>query len=297
MCTFVVIASTYKLKISNFNLLASVAFFMLLSNTNVWKQLGFQLSFAAVWSIFAFQPILETANKYKNWFIRNLLKATALSVVAQFATFPLCLYYFGTFPSYFLIANLIAVPLSTFLTYVGVSAMILGNVPLIGYWLAKLLEKGIFIMNSFAQIISSLPYSTVQQLFISFSLAICLGLVIFMFSHLIKKLQPIRLKLFLFSLLLFSTVQILETYHQFNKSNYFIYSNSSKTQLVFIKGDQFVFINLWKQSKNKQLDNSILDLANRFNFSSSQIVSFDFNNSLPSKIYYFRYLRKCVLVS
>ena len=41
----------------------------------------------------------------------------ALSIVAQLATFPICLYYFGTFPTYFFIANLIIVPVVSLIMY------------------------------------------------------------------------------------------------------------------------------------------------------------------------------------
>ena len=295
MCTFIVIATTYNLKITNFNLLASVAFFMILFDASIWKQLGFQLSFAAVWSIFAFKPILDFGNKFKNWFIRNICKAATLSLVAQLATFPLCSFYFGTFPSYFLIANLIAVPLSTLLTYLGISAMLLGNVPFLGFLLAKLLEMGISWMNSFAHFVSSLPYAIIQYIYISRNQAICAALFIFIFSMVIINFNNIRLKLLLYCWLIFSIFQTSESYYTATSLNYFVLSKGHKNQVIVVKGKNFIVLNLWKSKTFKYLDNSTLELAHHLNLPSNSIVVFDFNSKNPTRKFYFRYLQKCVL--
>jgi len=37
----------------------------------------------------------------------------AISLAAQVFTFPICIYYFHQFPNYFLLTNIIAVPLSS----------------------------------------------------------------------------------------------------------------------------------------------------------------------------------------
>jgi len=297
MCTFIVIATTYNLKITNFNLLASVAFFMILFDASIWKQLGFQLSFAAVWSIFAFKPILDFGNKFKNWFIRNIYKAAALSFVAQLATFPLCSYYFGTFPSYFLLANLIAVPLSTLLTYLGISAMVLGSVPFLGFLLAKWLEIGISWMNSFAHFVSSLPYAIIQNIFISRNQAICLALFIFIFSMVFIHFNSIKLKLLLFCWLIFSVFQTSESYYTATNIQYFILSNTSKNQVIIIKGKKFIVVNLGKSKTFKYIDKSTLELANHLNLPSNSIVVIDSHSTNPTRKFYFRYLQKCVLAS
>lgn len=78
---------------------------------------GFQLSYAAMCGIFFLFPTL------KSWFPKpseggvpimgRIWNSAALSISCQIFTTPLVWYHFGTFPQYFLIANLIAIPIST----------------------------------------------------------------------------------------------------------------------------------------------------------------------------------------
>lgn len=297
MCSFIVVSSVYKLRITNFNLLASVAFFMLLYDAAVWKQLGFQLSYVAVWSIFAFKPILDIGNNYRNWFTRNIIKASSLSLVAQAATAPLCLFYFGTFPVYFLVANLIAVPLSTALTYLGVSAMLLGGVPYIGFCLVKFLEFGVFMMNSFAHLVSDLPSATIQHIFVSKYIAICYAFIIFIFSISIIRFNFLKLKLVLVSFLLLSIIQTTELFYSAVKTEYYIVSMGGRTQAIVLKRNFFLVLGFWNYRKLNHLDNRILQLAKCSNVDKTAINFVDLSRTIPTRKYYFRYIRKCVLAS
>ena len=93
------------------------AFFMLLINPFSLFDIGFQLSFVSVLSILYLQPKASGLIKIENKHIRNIWQLFTLSLVAQLATFPICLYYFGTFPTYFFITNLIIVPLVSLIMY------------------------------------------------------------------------------------------------------------------------------------------------------------------------------------
>lgn len=80
------------------------AFFMLLVNPFSLFDIGLQLSFMSVLSILYLHPKMSGLIKIKNKYIRYIWQMFALSVVAQLATFPICLYYFGTFPTYFFLS-------------------------------------------------------------------------------------------------------------------------------------------------------------------------------------------------
>ncbi len=88
------------------------AFFILLVNPFALFDAGFQLSFMSVLGILYLQPkvsgLIKTGNKFTGW----IWQMFTVSVVAQLATFPICLYYFGTFPTYFFIANTVKMRMS-----------------------------------------------------------------------------------------------------------------------------------------------------------------------------------------
>ncbi|MFZ9028962.1 MAG: ComEC/Rec2 family competence protein, partial [Crocinitomicaceae bacterium] len=88
------------------NVLAFSAFIVIVINPLVIYDIGFQLSYLAVFGIFIFYDrlaeLLSTDYKVVNW----LWNGTAIGLSAQLATAPLKLYYFHQFPNYFVISNL-----------------------------------------------------------------------------------------------------------------------------------------------------------------------------------------------
>ena len=79
------------------------------------RSVGFQLSYLAMAGIFLLYPLLEA------WYppspawdpFRRIWKAAALSISCQLFTSPLAWWRFHSFPRYFLLTNLLALPLTT----------------------------------------------------------------------------------------------------------------------------------------------------------------------------------------
>ena len=90
------------------NLLAAAAIVMLLAKPMLLFDTGWQLSFSAVAGILIAMPVIKA--------FRNKLYQTAIvSVAATTATLPVTLTTFHRFQPYFLIANVLIVPLSMFI--------------------------------------------------------------------------------------------------------------------------------------------------------------------------------------
>lgn len=76
------------------------------------SEIGFQLSYAAIFGIAYIFPWMRRMWK-NNWAgLKWMWESLALSISCQITTGPLAYLYFGTFPQYFLLTNLIAVPLA-----------------------------------------------------------------------------------------------------------------------------------------------------------------------------------------
>ena len=80
------------------------------------KEVGFQLSYAAIAGIAYIYPRLRSfwpdSGKEKEGLPVRIWESAALSISCQFTTGPLAYLYFGTFPTHFLLTNLIALPLT-----------------------------------------------------------------------------------------------------------------------------------------------------------------------------------------
>lgn len=99
-------------------LMVSLLIHLLLSPSSM-KDVGFQLSYAAIAGIAWIYPWLKgfwPGDSHDDAFptrcIRRIWDSAALSISCQLTTGPLAFAYFGTFPPQFILTNLIAIPLT-----------------------------------------------------------------------------------------------------------------------------------------------------------------------------------------
>ncbi|HKK64170.1 MAG TPA: ComEC/Rec2 family competence protein, partial [Bacteroidales bacterium] len=80
---------------------------------NPWRILeaGFQLSYLAVLGIVSIHPVISQRIAPRNKILKWITDLLTVSFAAQLATMPLSLHYFHSFPTYFFITNLVAIPL------------------------------------------------------------------------------------------------------------------------------------------------------------------------------------------
>ncbi len=169
------------------------AFFMLLVNPFSLFDIGLQLSFMSVLSILYLHPKMSGLIKIKNKYIRYIWQMFALSVVAQLATFPICLYYFGTFPTYFFVANLIIVPVVSLIMYAAggivfakMLSFVFSDFSYYLYYLpVKLLQVLISFMTYAIHLFEQLPFALLQNAKVSFVdllliFTVIIGILIFL---------------------------------------------------------------------------------------------------------------------
>jgi len=173
-------------KILPLHALYIAAFFILLVNPFAFFDIGFQLSFSSVFAILYLLPKVVPLVKTSNVLLQRIWQMLALSVVAQLATFPLCLYYFGTFPTYFFIGNLFIVPLVSLIMYaIGgvflakiISAVFSGVTDFIFFVPVQILKFLVYLMTFIISFIEKLPFALVEDVKISFIELVLIYLVI-----------------------------------------------------------------------------------------------------------------------
>lgn len=159
----------------SYNNIAIAAFFMLLLNPFYLFDLGFQLSFAAVLSIRIIQPMLYGLINVSNFLFKSIWSVFTLSIAAQVGTFPLALYYFGTFPTYFFLTNIVIVPMVSLVIYillsiVGCKFVSLAIVPVekIQVFIVDALIAVIDLMLLFIRFFERLPFALIDNIKIDF---------------------------------------------------------------------------------------------------------------------------------
>jgi hypothetical protein len=160
------------------NSLAGAALIMIGIDPNYLFDPGAQLSFAAVWGIQA-RSKLPHYLLFNNRILKFISESLWICLIAQFATLPLTLSYFGTFPVYFMLANLVAVPLSTALIYIGFAALLLAPFGFLSAPLFALMAFAIDWLNTFTLFVASLPYSAYDGGDLGFSSSICIAIFVY----------------------------------------------------------------------------------------------------------------------
>lgn len=190
------------------NTLSFAALVMLIINPLTLFDVGFQLSFVAVLSILLFyQPLYELFDlrlMQRHQILKWLIQLVTVSIAAQVGTFPLVIYYFGSFPIYFLLTNLIVIPAATLILYLSVLFFVLSFLPFVQQYVAYLLVTLVDWMNASIVYINHLPASTLAQLAPSVMNILLIYLVIFSIYAFLLRHTPARLKFVLLSVLAMS---------------------------------------------------------------------------------------------
>lgn len=260
MYTLLGIASLRKTPVSPFNALASSAFLMLLHQPDIYHQAGFQLSFAAVWGIVASQTILRRCEGFQHKIVRMLAVSSAVTLAAQMATAPLGFYHFGSFPVYFFVANLLAVPLSTVLTYWGIIALFVAPVPMIGSAWVSAMEWGVRLLNNLAHSIQSLPYSRISGYFISNTEFLLSMVFLLQLAWLISRPSFRQLKGLLISLLILSLFNGYSEWMALNQSKYYATRRGKQLDVLVVKNRKVTHIQIgakFPYANEKDVETSI----------------------------------------
>ncbi|WP_125723288.1 ComEC/Rec2 family competence protein [Flavobacterium ustbae] len=125
---------------------------------------GFQLSYLALFFILWLQPILKNIYKPKNKFVIYIWEALTVSFAAQIGTLPLCLYYFHQFPGLFFVTNIIILPLLSFIMIAGIIVMVIAvftNPPL---FITIIFEKSIYLLNLMIHAVASFDSFVIRDI-------------------------------------------------------------------------------------------------------------------------------------
>ena len=146
MFSFVALGSSFGRITSIYNTLLASALLLLAVKPTFLYDVGFQLSYAAVFGIVWLQPILTQYFHTRIWPVQKMWEITTVSIAAQLGTFPLAIFYFHQFPGLFLFSNWLILPLVTVVMHWGIGVLTLdGLMPM--DWLVWVFEHLLAAMN------------------------------------------------------------------------------------------------------------------------------------------------------
>jgi competence protein ComEC len=245
MFSIVAVGLNFKRATNIYNTLAISLFILLLIKPTYLFDVGFQLSYLAVFSIVWIQPFI-----YKLWQILTV------TIAAQFGVLPISLYYFHQFPGLFFLSNLIIIPVLGFILGFGVLVILLAVFNALPPFMASTFGYVIKSMNAFVAFISDQESFLFKDISFGILSVISSYLVIIAF---VKLYQRKTYKHIIFAL---STLVVLISVLIYNN-----YASSSNEFLVLHKS-RFSMIGI-KQNRNLKLFHNLDSLT----YSKDRIIS------------------------
>ena len=212
MCTLYIWGGWISRENSSISVLSLAAFVMLLVYPFYLFNVGFQLSFMAMAAILWLEPKMEIliSSHSLHSLLAYPISIICMSLAAQFGTFPLVLHHFGSFPTYFLLTNLLVIPCLNLVLLLSVAwwGMALADIPF-SVQLSQLLQTLTEWMNDGLTWIGQWPYAVLHVSdFNAVSVVLTYLFVLFISLFILKK-WPRGLVLALAALLGLLLVQLL----------------------------------------------------------------------------------------
>jgi competence protein ComEC len=189
MFTFLQAGELMKRRVSGINSVLASAFVLILIKPSVIFDAGFLLSYSAVIYIISFYQDFYLKMQFKNWLTDKISQSAVVTIVAQAGTLPLTIMLFNRFPTYFILTNIIIVPLSNLLIVFGCLVPLLFPIRFLSQFIGIILNYLTGLTEKLTAIAASLPWSNIENIGMTTVECILLTVTIFLFSLFLLKKQ------------------------------------------------------------------------------------------------------------
>lgn len=256
---------------------------------------GFQLSYIALFFILWLQPILKNIYNPKNKLTVYIWEALTVSFAAQTGTLPLCLYYFHQFPGLFFVTNIIILPVLSFIMIAGIVVMIIAIFTSPPLFITIIFEKSIYLLNLMIHAVASVDSFVIQN--ISFNLYHLWAFSFFIIGTIVWIKKPSFNKL-LFVFVSIITIQLAFIFTKIeteNEEELIVYNEKNNTLISERLGRSLLLFTRDTLSENNRNINSYLvgnsislpttkEIKNVLYFKKNRILIIDSTKTYSEKI-------------
>ena len=147
------------------NVLSFAAIIMLVINPLDLYDIGFQLSFLALFAILVvYKKCVNIFQNISNPMIKWMWQMFVLSSAAQLGTAPLAAFYFHQFSLMYFLSNLIIIPCVTLLLYLSIFFLLSSLCPLLQGYIAVTMKWTLSVMQYYNDWCASLPHPVIKDI-------------------------------------------------------------------------------------------------------------------------------------
>jgi competence protein ComEC len=224
-----------KRTVNIYNIIAALVFFLLVFNPFQVFDMGFQLSFLAVLSIIFFQHRLYKLLTFKSYLPDRIWILFTASISAQIGTFPVVIYYFHHFPSWFWLTNIIILPLVALVIYLAILLFILSPIPQVALFVSKFLNLVLMLINSIAHTVNQIPFSLIDGIYNSLTETIMLYAIIISLSIYIISKNKFYLLISMSCIICFLSLNLYKRYNIYRQREIVIFNIRGYSVINFIR--------------------------------------------------------------
>ena len=231
MFSFVAIGNHLRRSVNIYHTLLVSILIILLFEPSFLFDVGFQLSYIALFFIIWLQPLLASIWLPKNKITKYIWDILTVSFAAQIGTLPLSIYYFHQFPGLFFVTNLVIIPLLSIIMVLGVVVMVWAAFGYVPFVFSKPLEWSIYYLNKIINSIASLEQFIIHNISFNYSLLISSYLLIIAAVIWFKKPSFNKLIFLLITIVILQTSFLQNRYNIQNQQEWVVF-NLKKSTLI-----------------------------------------------------------------
>lgn len=298
MFSFVAIGQHLRRSVNIYHSLLVSILLILFWKPSFLFDVGFQLSYLALFFILWLQPLLNDFWQPKNKIVRYIWDIITVSFAAQVGTLPLSVYYFHQFPGLFFVTNVLVLPLLGIIMMIGLAAVIIGCFGIVPQYVIVPLEMMIAFQNKCIGWVASLDAFVFKNIGFTTAMLWTSYLVIITGIFWFQKPSYRKMVATLCSVFLLQLVCVYNKWQSTNTAEMIVYHQKKSTMITERKNNHvIVFGNDSIQNstdKNQTLQSYLTDnfakltqredLKNLYYFNTQKILLIDSSAAVPIHI-------------
>jgi competence protein ComEC len=232
MFSFVAIGLFLRRSVNIYHTLLVSILLILLFQPSFLFDVGFQLSYIALFFIIWLQPLLAILWTPKNKIQNYIWDLLTVSFAAQIGTLPLSIYYFHQFPGLFFVTNLIVIPLLGFIMSLGVLVMLFAAFNWVPFYPAKALEVSIYYLDKIINTIASFESFVIKDIPLNTSLLLTGYLALIAMVIWFKKPNFKNLTFVFIAIVAFQISSIQTKWEVQNQKEFVVFNTKKNTLLL-----------------------------------------------------------------
>jgi competence protein ComEC len=205
MFSFLQAGNLLKRPANGINSVLTSAFVLILIRPSVIFDAGFLLSYAAVIYIITFYRDFYLKLKFRHRVTDWIWQSAAVTIIAQAGTLPLTILLFNRFPTWFILSNVIIVPVSSLVIIAGATVPLTYPISFLSYFVARVLDFLTGLTETLTEKAASMPLSTIENIGMTTIECLLLTLFIFLLVRFLLNKKSLSVIYPLSALLIFET--------------------------------------------------------------------------------------------